>query len=344
MELKESSNQKADLVNDNHTESEAACERDKESQEDDQFEENVGSKDKLHGALISEVKGSKLKEQSKFSEEFIKPVLPEAWDIGVPNIFPNPLFNTFSAYQTQSGQGRLTSESYLKNIDFSEKFSLGQADKKNKNIFFKTTKKNYQLDQKIKQISQISSNEQSCSRFISKENFQEERQFLTKKTKFKENNIDFLLCNYFIYYSLNIYLFLAASEILIKNGVLDEIEEAIKHAEKIGHIREEKEKKFIDLVDADSSNSNSNSSTKFHNNKKISKRKCQNSVCESQHKKVSRVGSVILSKRHGVNWLCKLCLDAYNQNKYCYYCYFIYHSATNDKKSWIQCDFCPFWV
>lgn len=109
----------------------------------------------------------------------------------------------------------------------------------------------------------------------------------------------------------------------------------------------EKERAFIDVVEGESSHSNSNSSTKFHNNKKkhdIHKRKCQNKACESQLKKIMKVDNPVLHKKLGINYLCKLCVDSYKQNKYCIYCYSIYHSNSDDKKSWIQCDYCPAWV
>ena len=144
------------------------------------------------------------------------------------------------------------------------------------------------------------------------------------------------------------YLFLAASDLLIKNGVLDEIVEIIRANEKIPTLPKENDKNFLDyeLIEASSSISNSNSSTKYHNIKKNSKskKKCQNGACESLNKQVSKVNCGSLTKNSNINWLCKPCIDAFRENKYCYYCFFIYHSSTNDKKSWIQCDFCPCWV
>ena len=131
---------------------------------------------------------------------------------------------------------------------------------------------------------------------------------------------------------------------MIRNGVLEEIEEIIKENEKNNNYTG-KEKNILDIIDVPSSNSNSNSSTKYHINRTDpTKKQCQNKACESQNKKISKVESAILLKKNSIKWLCKVCLDAYKQNQFCYYCYFIYHSSTNDKKSWIQCDFCCCWV
>lgn len=347
MEFKESNSQNNENVNDNHTVSEIGDEKDRESREENELQDDQLSKEKINEGYLGDKSTLKNKEQTKFSEEFFNPHLSEGWDMKLPNIFSNSQISMYPPYLSSPRQNSLSNINYIRNLEMYQKYGVSNTEKKNKNIFFKTTKKNISLEQKMKKEANNDLKSVECVSFNTKENFAEERHFLSKKTKFKENNIDLLLCNYFIYYCLlNIYLFLAASELLIKNGVLEEIEEIIRSTERNPALGVEKEKNFIELIEASSSNSNSNSSTKYHHNKKNSKikRKCQNQACESQNKKVSRIDCGILRKKQSINWLCKLCLEAFKQNKFCYYCYFIYHSSTNDKKSWIQCDYCPSWV
>ena len=346
MEFKEFNTQITENPNDIHTLSEAGADREKDSKEQlvlDQKE--ISNKNSLGVYLEKSTLGPK--DHVKFSEDFIKPIMIEGWDMRLSNMFSNPQYNTYPPYLSSPSRNTLNNMNFIGSIDYSYKFGISNVEKKSKNIFFKTTKKNLFNGQKIKKNSCLETKNEVCVTFKAKENFQEEKQFLSKKTKFKENNIDLLLCNYFylLLFFLND-LFLAASDLLIKNGVLNEIDQIIRANLMNPRLDNEKEKNFLDLIEASSSNSNSNSSTKYHNikNNSISKKKCQNEACESLNKNILKVSCPSLSKKNNINWLCKLCLDAFKQNKYCNYCYFIYHSATNDKKSWIQCDYCSCWV
>jgi len=207
MEFKESNSQNHENVNDNHTVSEIGEERERESREENEPGDNQLSKENIKEDYLAEKSTLRNKEHTKFSEEFINPHVSEGWDMKLPNIFSNQLISMYPPYLSSPRQNSLGNINYMRNLEICQKYGVSKTEKKNKNIFFKTTKKNLSIDQKMKKEASFDLKSVGCVSFNTKENFAEERQFLSKKTKFKENNIDLLLCNYFILFFIK-YLFI----------------------------------------------------------------------------------------------------------------------------------------
>lgn len=198
MEFKENNSQNHENVNDNHTVSEMGEERERESREENEAIVHQISKENVKDDYLEEKSTIKNKEHTKFSEEFINPSLSEGWDMKLPSIFSNQLISVYPPYLSSPRQNSLGNINFMRNLEKCQKYGVSNSEKKNKNIFFKTTKKNLSIDQKIKKEASMDLKSAGCVTFNTKENFAEERQFLSKKTKLKENNIDLLLCNYFI--------------------------------------------------------------------------------------------------------------------------------------------------
>ena len=81
-------------------------------------------------------------------------------------------------------------------------------------------------------------------------------------------------------------------------------------------------------------------------------KKCDNKICtflaDDPHKlfQAKFVGSTSYKSKH--LWLCEKCYKAYSLGNYCYYCHIVYReyeygTQYDDKKKWIQCDFCLKW-
>ena len=121
-----------------------------------------------------------------------------------------------------------------------------------------------------------------------------------------------------------------ASDKLIKEGVLEGLERTLSNK------TIEKDK---------STNTNELIEQSFLKKKKNEQNlnNCENKGCEGKRKKkLYKIQKK--SYNTDVEWLSKECLKALKCKQYCYYCFLIYTSETNDNKSWIQCDFCISWV
>jgi len=220
-------------------------------------------------------------------------------------------------------------DSILKSNQF---FQSDYGDKK-KNIFFKTTK-NPNLDnfndKNNKIISELKRDLADDGNKIEgkSNNLVNYNCFFNKKINLPENYIHILI---------------SAIDKLKNEGLIEEIENFILLKE--NEIKENEEKTNSTIA----TNNNKNYDTAKENDKtnkfKIPK-KCENKGCVKKNSKIKRKLYKIEKgtlNNSAIKYLCKQCLEALNKNQYCYYCSFIYHLSTNDKKSWVQCDYCGSW-
>jgi len=128
----------------------------------------------------------------------------------------------------------------------------------------------------------------------------------------------------------NLDLLIAASDSLIKEGLLEEVERTINTRTMCG-----------DTYD----NSQDLSESFILGKKRPNKlqKKCQNEGCDTKGKtgKTYKIDKEIY--KCSIDWLCRRCMVALKNKQYCYYCFLIYTTETNDNQSWVQCDYCTSW-
>jgi len=125
-------------------------------------------------------------------------------------------------------------------------------------------------------------------------------------------------------------ILIAASDKLIENGILEETERTIKSLSSDTSVNSESDISLLNKKRI----------------KKLSTNKCQNQGCENKEKdpKLCKVNKNSHANANcPFEWLCKKCYQALQDKHFCYYCFFIYTTETNDNRSWVQCDFCTLW-
>ena len=198
MAIKERISQINQKLAENQISSETRSNKEEITPEDKESSQNTKTNEDPKDVYIQDKLAQKSKETGKFSEEFLKSNVIEGLDLRMSSIFSNQMFNTLSQNLTSHHKNNFNN--LLDNHCLFDKNSVLSSEKKNKNIFFKTTKKNQCNDQKSKSNElYFDSKNEILSPLNAKENNREEKFFLSKKTKFKENNIDLLLCNYYIF-------------------------------------------------------------------------------------------------------------------------------------------------
>lgn len=202
MELKESNHPNNEFDNDNHTESDVCHEIEQDPDDGKTPKEFLGSKKYRPDALIGDSEGLRGLNQGQFRQEFIKPTYNQGWGMPLPKIFENQLNEVFPSFPPRNVRSSASEVGFHKIGDSGLKFCKAQVDKKSKNIFFKTTKKNLYQEPKASKVVQLSVKGENSSRFMSSVSLPEDHQSASKKPKFKENNIDLLLSNYFILFTI----------------------------------------------------------------------------------------------------------------------------------------------